>query len=71
MSRQEIGSKPFEISAERAATLIARGLARNKAVIAFPFWLALGTRIGALLPDALRERVTRGSRFRLQPRSEP
>ena len=69
MSRQEIGSKPFEITAERAASLIARGLERNKAVIAFPFWLALGTRIGAMLPDALRERVTRGSRFRVNRRT--
>jgi short-subunit dehydrogenase len=69
MSRQEIGSKPFEISAGRAASLIARGLARNKPVIAFPFWLALGTRIGAMLPDALRERVTRGSRFRVNRRT--
>lgn len=66
MSRQEIGGKPFEMSAERAAALIARKLARNKAVIAFPFWLALGTRIGAVLPDALRERVTRGARFQVK-----
>jgi short-subunit dehydrogenase len=65
MTEQEIGKKPFELSAERAADLIRRGLARNKAVIAFPFWYALATRIGALLPDAWRERVTRGSRFRV------
>jgi NADP-dependent 3-hydroxy acid dehydrogenase YdfG len=63
MLQQEAGKKPFEMPAERAAVLIERGLSRDWAVIAFPFWLALGTRIGALLPDALRERATRGSRF--------
>lgn len=65
MLRQETGAKPFEMPAERAAALIMRGLARNRPVIAFPFWFALATRIGALLPDSLRERATRGSRFRV------
>lgn len=65
MLRQETGAKPFEMSAERAAALMMRGLALNRAVIAFPFWFALATRIGALLPESLRERATRGSRFRV------
>lgn len=65
MSRQETGAKPFEMPAERAAALIMRGLARNRPIIAFPFWFALATRIGALLPEGLRERATRGSRFRV------
>ena len=63
MSRQETGKKPFEMSAERAAEIIRRGIGRNRAVIAFPSWFAFLTRIGGLLPDGLRERVTRGSRF--------
>ncbi|HWE74976.1 MAG TPA: SDR family NAD(P)-dependent oxidoreductase [Stellaceae bacterium] len=68
MTQQEIGKKPFELSAERAADRILRGLERDKAVIAFPFWYAMATRIGALLPDSWRERVTRASRFQVQAR---
>ncbi len=67
MSRREIGEKPFEMPPERAIDIILRGLARDKAVIAFPFWFALATRIGGLLPDRLRERATRSSRFSVDP----
>ena len=67
MSQREAGGKPSEMSAERAAGIIDRGLSRNKAVIAFPFWLALATRIGGRLPDRWRERLTRGSRFTVDP----
>jgi short-subunit dehydrogenase len=63
MSRREIGDKPLEMPPERAAAIIDRGLSRNKAVVAFPFWLALATRIGGRLPDRWRERMTRRSRF--------
>jgi short-subunit dehydrogenase len=63
MLQREIREKPFEMLPERAVDIILRGLARNKAIIAFPFWLALATRIGDLLPDWLRELVTRASRF--------
>jgi short-subunit dehydrogenase len=65
MSQREIGDKPFEVSAEQAVEIIVRGLQRDKALIVFPFWLALATRIGALLPHWLRERVTRASRFQV------
>jgi short-subunit dehydrogenase len=65
MSQREIGEKPFEMLPERAVDIILRGLARNKAIIAFPFWFALAARIGGLLPDRLRERVTRASRFKV------
>lgn len=44
------GPKPFLMDADRAATRIARGLARNHGRIAFPFWLALGTRWLGMLP---------------------
>jgi short-subunit dehydrogenase len=67
MSQREIGDKPFEMPADRAAEIILRGLARDKAVIAFPFWLAFATRIGGRLPHWLRERITRGSRFNVDP----
>lgn len=68
MSQREVGDKPFEMLPSRAAAIILQGLKRNKAVIAFPFWFALATRIGGLLPDSLRERVTRASRFSVSPR---
>ncbi|MGH6727950.1 MAG: SDR family NAD(P)-dependent oxidoreductase [Pseudolabrys sp.] len=67
MSQQEIGDKPFEMPPARAVDIIMRGLQRNKAVIAFPFWFALAARVGGLLPHQLRERITRGSRFRVNP----
>lgn len=50
------------MSAGRAAGKIRRGLQRNRAVIAFPFLLALATRFGSLMPDLLRRRIL--SRFR-------
>jgi short-subunit dehydrogenase len=54
MSAREQVQKPQEMSAEKAADIIVRGLAKNRAVIAFPRTLALLTRINALLPDRLR-----------------
>jgi len=71
MSQQETGDKPFEMPPERAVDIIMRGLRRDKAVIAFPFWFALAARIGGLLPHRLRERITRGSRFRVNPAAAP
>lgn len=55
MSERVIGYKPFLISADRAAHMIARGLERNQAIIAFPFLLAAGTRILNLLPASLAQ----------------
>jgi short-subunit dehydrogenase len=65
MTAQEHGWKPFEMSAERAAMLIARGLDRDKAVIAFPWLLAFLTRIGALLPENVRRLTSQPFRFRV------
>ena len=49
---------PFLMSAERAAGLIASGLARDRPRIAFPWQLAFGTWIvAALLPARLGDRV--------------
>lgn len=63
MMRRESGAKPFKMSAKRAAALIDAGLARNRAVIAFPFLLAWATRLHGLLPDGLRRLLLRGVRF--------
>ena len=53
------GPKPFMISAERAARIIRRGLARNRARIAFPFPLSWGMWWLAVLPPALSGRILR------------
>ena len=45
--------KPFMISAEKAAHLIARGLALNKAIISFPFPLNMGMWLLSVLPFPL------------------
>lgn len=54
MAARENVQKPQEMSAEEAAEIIVRGLAKNQAVIAFPRTLTLLTRFNALLPDRLR-----------------
>ena len=48
--------RPFEVSADEAATRIARGLARDRALIAFPWPLAASARISRLLPVWLRRK---------------
>ena len=46
------GPKPFLWSPEKAATVIAKGLQKNKARISFPFPLNLGTWFLSVLPPA-------------------
>jgi short-subunit dehydrogenase len=46
---------PLLMPAERAADIIARGLARRRRLILFPWSLALAARAIALLPDPLAE----------------
>jgi len=53
------GPKPFEMSAHRAATLIRRGIAGNRARISFPFPLNFGTWWLAVLPAAIAQRIIR------------
>jgi short-subunit dehydrogenase len=50
MSDAYPGPRPFLLSAEQAARIIRKGLAANRAVIAFPLPLALAMRWLALLP---------------------
>jgi short-subunit dehydrogenase len=63
MLEQEAGPKPFMITSQRAAVLIERGLARDRAVIAFPRLFALSARVHGMLPDRLRRRVLQWFRF--------
>jgi short-subunit dehydrogenase len=51
--------KPFAWSVDRAARHIVRALERGPAVVAFPWPLALATRIAGLLPARLYDRVMR------------
>lgn len=51
------GPKPFLCSPERAARLIRRGLAKDKARISFPFPLNLGTWFLAVLPAVVSLRI--------------
>jgi short-subunit dehydrogenase len=70
MSRQELGSKPFEMSAARAAEIAVRGLARNRAVIVFPSVFGFATRLFGVLPDPLRRWLNGYFRFRVARRTE-
>jgi len=53
------GPKPFLLQPEKAAKVIRRGLARDKARISFPFPLNLGTWFLAVLPAGLSIRILR------------
>lgn len=53
------GPKPFLWPPERAARVIRRGLARNKARISFPFPLNFGCWWLAVLPAAVSQRIVR------------
>jgi short-subunit dehydrogenase len=68
MTAQEHGQKPFLMSAERAAELIASGLNRDKSIIAFPRIFTLLTRIGALLPERVQRLTARSFRFKVTQR---
>lgn len=63
MMKQEIGPKPFWISPDRAADLIFAGLARNRAVIAFPFLFTTMARMHGLFPDRIRQWLSLRFRF--------
>ncbi|MEL6679711.1 MAG: SDR family NAD(P)-dependent oxidoreductase [Pseudomonadota bacterium] len=59
MSARHDGPKPLEMSAEKAARIIARRLKAGHAMIAFPWPLVALSRIANLLPPALSDRLER------------
>jgi short-subunit dehydrogenase len=63
MSDRFPGAKPLLMSPERTATLIRRGLERNRARIAFPRTLAWGMWFLSVLPAALSQRIVRIAGF--------
>jgi short-subunit dehydrogenase len=50
---------PFMVSAEKAADVIVRGLARNKARITFPWQMVLLARVVINLPAFITDRINR------------
>jgi short-subunit dehydrogenase len=63
MARVHLGPRPREVSEEQAATRIMDGFYRNMPLVGFPvipFWL---TRLSLLVPEAIRRRGARGTRF--------
>jgi len=46
--------KPFNMTAKKAAERIRRGLERDRAVIMFPLFFAMMSRLDGLLPDRVR-----------------
>lgn len=63
MAGRHLGPRPGEISAEEAAQRILAGLQRNRAMIGFPlvpFWLS---RLSLLVPEQIRRRGMKNTRF--------
>lgn len=69
LSRQWGGNKPLVMPVERAAGIIRRGIAANRAVVAFPWVLAFGLRLLSLLPPWLADIIIR--RFAVYRRGAP
>ena len=66
MSDQLAAWKILEISAEDAAARIARGIERNRPIIAFPPILGWLSRFGGILPDWLLQFGSRPFRFKVK-----
>ncbi len=67
MARIHLGPRPGEISEKEAAARIIDGFQRNRALIGFPvvpFWL---TRFSLLVPEFMRRRGARATRFHVAP----
>lgn len=55
MSRQFPAKKPLLMTSEKAARIIAKGVVRNEACIAFPFPLSFGSWLLSVIPAALAD----------------
>jgi short-subunit dehydrogenase len=60
------GWRPLSISPDEAARHIRRGLARDRAIIAFPRSLAIVARLSGAVPEPLRRTFMGGFRFRYE-----
>ena len=59
MTTSDTATLPFLISAPKAAAIIAKGLARNKPRITFPWQVTLITRLAINLPGFMVDRINR------------
>jgi short-subunit dehydrogenase len=57
MSQKFTGSRPFLLTPTQAASIISKGIKRNKAVISFPFPLNFGTWLLSIIPNRLAELI--------------
>lgn len=67
MTDRHKGPTPQKMSAETAASIIARGLKAKRAYITFPWLLTVLVRLKALLPVRLRDRIDQSHRARIIP----
>jgi len=67
MTTRQKGPAPLLITADRAATIILRGLSRNKARIAFPRLLMMLAWLMERLPAPLADRISDGFRATIEP----
>jgi short-subunit dehydrogenase len=65
MTERWQGATPGLLSTERAAKKVRRGIDRGRRRVSFPWWLALGMRLGDALPAAIGDRLLRGVRFHI------
>lgn len=70
MANRHKGPKPFEISADRAATIILRGIARKRALIAFPWPLVMSIWFSNLVPRWVADLGMRGFAATIEPDDE-
>lgn len=70
MSSRHDGAKPFEISAERAAAIIRRGVAARRALVAFPWPLVLSIWFSNLVPAVVSDFFNRGFAATIRPDDE-
>ena len=59
LTARNSSTMPFLIDAEKAAEIIAKGLARDKAHITFPWQMVLITRLAINLPGILVDRINK------------
>lgn len=67
MSARHKGRRPFEISADKAAAIIQRGLNRKQPMITFPARLALLIWLGNRLPPLMSDWFDRGYGAEIEP----
>jgi short-subunit dehydrogenase len=70
MANRHRGAKPFEIPADRAAALIVRGVARRKALIAFPWPLVVSIWFSNLVPAFMSDFTMRSFAATVEPDDE-